>query len=261
MTRASEGVDNWVRIFGGFASLAVLWVAVYWWWGEPKKPQAIPVGTQPAVASAERGDSSLPPPPLTPRPTPIAVPAPAPLAADSTPPTDGPAVTSPAAPSAPATGTGPTSRIEPPKFRAYIVKKGDTFQKIAAKELGSEKRWEILAKANPFVSPGTLQPGRELKIPIDPENIQGKPTQPPAGTPKLDEKKPTGAAEREYVVKAGDTLSGISKKMYGESRHAELIFQANRDVLKQADDLRPGQKLKIPPKPDAGQVSSTNPPR
>jgi nucleoid-associated protein YgaU len=262
MSRPNEGVDNWVRIFGGFASLAVLWIAVYWWWGGPKQAPGIPIGTQPSLAAnAGRASPALPPLPLVPKPAPmpLAVPSGALGQAGATTalqPNTQPEPLGTSAASASITSkpvetvktNGPTMRIEPPKFRAYIVKKGDTLQRIAARELGSEKLWEAIAKANPFISPGTLQPGREIRIPLDPTNIQGKPLPSTGGEPVQDDSP--GSGDREYVVKERDTLSGIAKKMYGDSRLAEVIFKANRDQLKEADDLKVGQKLKIPPKPE-----------
>jgi nucleoid-associated protein YgaU len=47
-------------------------------------------------------------------------------------------------------------------------------------------------------------------------------------------------------VAAKDTLYGISVKYYGNGRQVEAIYQANRDVMKDRTDLRPGMVLKIP---------------
>ena len=49
-----------------------------------------------------------------------------------------------------------------------------------------------------------------------------------------------------YEVKAGDTLSAISQKMYGNARFSNVIFKANGDILKDPNKLRPGMKLIIP---------------
>ena len=49
-----------------------------------------------------------------------------------------------------------------------------------------------------------------------------------------------------YEVKAGDTLSAISQKMYGNARFSNVIFKANGDILKDPNTLRPGMKLIIP---------------
>jgi nucleoid-associated protein YgaU len=49
-----------------------------------------------------------------------------------------------------------------------------------------------------------------------------------------------------YVVQKGDTLSKIAKQFYGDASLYPQIFEANRDVLKDPDKIRPGQKLRIP---------------
>jgi nucleoid-associated protein YgaU len=47
-------------------------------------------------------------------------------------------------------------------------------------------------------------------------------------------------------VKAGDTLSRISKQFYGDADEYMQIFYANRDKLKDPDKIQIGQVLTIP---------------
>jgi len=49
-----------------------------------------------------------------------------------------------------------------------------------------------------------------------------------------------------YEVKAGDTLSGIAKRFYGDASAAGVIERANVDLVKNPNRLRPGMKLIIP---------------
>jgi len=49
-----------------------------------------------------------------------------------------------------------------------------------------------------------------------------------------------------YVVQAGDTLSKIAEKYYGDATLYTKIFEANRDLLKDPNRISPGQKLRIP---------------
>ena len=52
---------------------------------------------------------------------------------------------------------------------------------------------------------------------------------------------------RTYKVKAGDTLSKISKEFYGSPNEYMKIFEANRDVMANKNTLPPiGTELKIP---------------
>ncbi len=59
----------------------------------------------------------------------------------------------------------------------------------------------------------------------------------------------SAAAEPEfemYTVKAGDTLSKLAQHYYGDKFTYSRIFDANRDILDDADKIKVGQKLKIP---------------
>ena len=49
-----------------------------------------------------------------------------------------------------------------------------------------------------------------------------------------------------YVIKSGDTLSGIAAKYYGKGSLYPRIFEANREVIKDPDLIYPGQKIRIP---------------
>jgi len=52
--------------------------------------------------------------------------------------------------------------------------------------------------------------------------------------------------ERTYTVKSGDTLSKIAKETLGNANSYMDIFNANKDVLTDPDQIKPGQVLKIP---------------
>ena len=49
-----------------------------------------------------------------------------------------------------------------------------------------------------------------------------------------------------YIIKKGDTLSAIAKQFYGKANDYPKIFEANREVIKDADLIFPGQKIRIP---------------
>ncbi|GAC1426400.1 MAG: peptidoglycan-binding protein LysM [Burkholderiaceae bacterium] len=51
---------------------------------------------------------------------------------------------------------------------------------------------------------------------------------------------------RYYTVKSGDTLSKISREMYGDANQYNTIFEANRPMLISADRIYPGQMLRVP---------------
>jgi LysM repeat protein len=59
------------------------------------------------------------------------------------------------------------------------------------------------------------------------------------------------AASQSYTVKAGDTLSKISRQFYGDANEYMRIFYANRDKLNDPNKIQVGQQLVIPPDTDA----------
>lgn len=52
--------------------------------------------------------------------------------------------------------------------------------------------------------------------------------------------------EQTYTVQKGDSLSAISRKLYGNANRWQEIFEANRDQLDDPDLIHPGQTLRIP---------------
>ncbi len=65
-----------------------------------------------------------------------------------------------------------------------------------------------------------------------------------------DESKGTQAGPLDFTqwheVKSGDTLSKIAQHYYGDASLYPKIFEANKDVLKDPNLIRVGQKLRIP---------------
>ena len=75
-------------------------------------------------------------------------------------------------------------------------------------------------------------------------NVQsGSSSTAPAPTPVPD---PAKSAPRTYTVVSGDNLSKIAKSIYGDANKWREIYEANTDIIKDPDKIRPGQVLKIP---------------
>jgi len=109
----------------------------------------------------------------------------------------------------------------------YTVQPGDTLSKIAGRLYGNAGKYPVIFEANREVikDPNLIYPGQILRI-IIPPAVQ--------------------AASDNYTVKPGDTLSKIAKEFYGDARKYSIIFEANRDILKDPNIIQPGQKLRIP---------------
>jgi nucleoid-associated protein YgaU len=53
-------------------------------------------------------------------------------------------------------------------------------------------------------------------------------------------------AVRTYTVVAGDSLSKIARRFYGDAKLWKRIHEANRDQIENPDLIHPGQVLKVP---------------
>jgi nucleoid-associated protein YgaU len=91
--------------------------------------------------------------------------------------------------------------------------------------------------SKPSVSAPVTQPAPKPPVPIV--------SPPPAEEPKPTEPKP---AQQIHVVEPGQTLSAISTLYYGRADGWQKILDANSDLLQNPSQIRPGMRLKIPPK-------------
>jgi nucleoid-associated protein YgaU len=73
------------------------------------------------------------------------------------------------------------------------------------------------------------------------------PDKPAAARTIVDESEIIQISEPQtYTVRAGDTLSNIGKRFYGDANQYERIFRMNRDKLDKRNDVLPGQILTLP---------------
>lgn len=104
-------------------------------------------------------------------------------------------------------------------------------QGVAPSEQAKNKVWDQIKVVNPNWA-------QELTadISVDPN---AKPAQAQSAAAP-------GGQQRSYTVQPGDSLSKISKELYGNPNEYMKIFEANRDVLSDPNKISPGQTLKIP---------------
>jgi len=106
---------------------------------------------------------------------------------------------------------------------------GKLFIKGRAPSLeAANKVWDEIKKINPRLDDIVAD------FPVDPSLAS-------TSQPKAQPSRP-----QTYTVKPGDTLSKISKQFYGNSNDYMRIFNANKDKLKDPDQVQAGQELKIP---------------
>jgi nucleoid-associated protein YgaU len=165
--------------------------------------------------------------------------------------------------------------------RAYVVKDGDSFWTISAKQYGTGKYFRALEEFNRHrlaaYEDGVriLRPGTEILLPSV-AVLQAKGSSPKlsgtAGTPvalgdgfkarRAIERAPEqgsqdvarqtnasggrGGTSRVYRVKDGDSLSKIAQRELGTSKRWQEIYELNADKLEGQDVLKVGMELKLP---------------
>jgi nucleoid-associated protein YgaU len=176
--------------------------------------------------------------------------------------------------------------------RAYVVKEGDSFWSISAKQYGTGKYFRALEEFNRHRLAAyeegrrVLRPGTEILLPHA-SVLQSKsatPKQnnaaPPVGEKdgfrarqgadlsqerdfrdpqrsapdRVDSRSTHGAAPRIYRVQEGDTLSKISQRELGTSKRWQEIYELNEDKLVNERSLKIGMELKLPADPSAEKL-------
>jgi len=142
-------------------------------------------------------------------------------------------------------------------------------------KLGSKSYASKIAEANPGMKANALRVGKTITIPAKTEKKEETAVVvPPPSDPVPTPKKPEASAladvggKKIYTVQSGDTLSGISAKVYNTSRHYQKIYEANKDQIDDPNTLQVGAKLVMPELPSkpaavngasAGAVATTSP--
>jgi len=152
----------------------------------------------------------------------------------------------------------------------YVIKEGDTLDGIAQRTLGGKAYASKIMEANPGLKPTALRPGKTIKLPrIEKAGVEKKDEAPvfvqdPA--PKTEVKvEPAPKTEttkvvdgkKTYTVQPGDTLSGISVKVYNTSRHYQKIYEANKDAIEDPNTLQVGLNLVMPDLPSKTATANT----
>lgn len=235
------------RLVLGAMALAGLWVVTFWLWPTRAAEPAIRFAAEPGAPRQERAAVSVAAQQAPPR---MAALSHAPVAQ-----AEPPAVKQEPRQAAPVVAPAPepaarAAGVIPPAFTMRTVQAGQTMQSIAKAVYGDGGRWTVISRANPKVDPVKLKAGMELRIPVDPENVQGVPAsaarERAAAAPSAERAAPSRG---EHVVAQGETLSGISKQVYGTTAHWRAILNANKDRLSEPEDIRAGMTLVIPAKP------------
>lgn len=151
--------------------------------------------------------------------------------------------------------------------QTHKVVDGDTLPQLAQQYLGRADRYLEIFDYNRDVlqSPDVLPIGAELRIPSplaapagDVENTKSAASPTAANTavpaaPLVPLIAPTAkpastqrSGPRTYKVQPGDNLVDIARKLYGDGRRHQDLYEANRSAMRNPGDLTPGMVLTVP---------------
>ena len=139
----------------------------------------------------------------------------------------------------------------------YDWKAGDSWASVAQHVYGESRYESILRAANEGMH--QPKPGDPILVPttdMGKAPLSAVPTPAKVESGRQGAKSTTGkegaatpvapGSERVHEVKAGDSLSSISKQYYGTTTRWKEIAEANKGVLKDPNKLKVGMKLRIP---------------
>ena len=89
-------------------------------------------------------------------------------------------------------------------------------------------------------------PGDDQPVPVVDRSAAGPPDQSTSEQSDPIAPAPAESSARTHIVRQRETLSAISMQYYGTPNKWQKIADANKDVLKDPNKIRPGTKLTIP---------------
>lgn len=222
-----------------------------------------PVGNDASTPIA--AEPSMPPATVTETLVKPITPAPSPDPVRAVPPPAGRISMDPATqPSSVPPKTTAVAPAAPQKMTVHVVQAGDTFSSLASKYLGSVKYANLIAKANPKISPNKLYVGAKLNIPAAPpvaDKTTAKPDATTADKAKADKAKviaPPVDPARAYTIKRGDKWEDLGKRFMGDKASWTILYEMNRERFPgNSRTLQPGMVIEVPPKP-ASTTSTTD---
>jgi len=132
-------------------------------------------------------------------------------------------------------------------FVFHEVRPGESLIGIARRYYADDSLVKELARFNEIDNPDTIRVGHRLRIPeVDALRSGAAGRGHSSNEPSTDQPRSDATVYTTYTVKRGDTLSEISQELLGTARRWREIYEMNRDVIRDADNLIAGTELKIP---------------
>ena len=116
-----------------------------------------------------------------------------------------------------------------PKEREYTVQTGDTLYDISDKYYGTGIYFDDIAEYNGIEDPSHIMPGDTIKLP----NIES-------------DKEVQPTTIQTYTVQAGDNLTTICQKIYGDDSYNLALKLAEYNGIEDPNMIKQGQVLELP---------------
>jgi nucleoid-associated protein YgaU len=134
----------------------------------------------------------------------------------------------------------------------YVIKSGQTLSSIAAEVYGNSRFWVAIQRENKGLDANHLKVGSKIILP-DITPLRPDPIAMVADDVEAPAAKITSTAKSNghtYIVKSGDSLYGISKRLLGSGRKADALYALNKDEIgPDKSKLKLGMVLKLPVTP------------
>ncbi|HEX7898172.1 MAG TPA: LysM peptidoglycan-binding domain-containing protein [Planctomycetota bacterium] len=141
----------------------------------------------------------------------------------------------------------PPPAAAPARSDEYVIEAGDTLETIAQAKYGSRVFQSLILEANAGLNPNALRIGKKILLPAKPEKAEKAPEAVAVKEIAPEPAVADSTGVKTYVVQAGDTLSGISTKVYKTSRNVDKIMAANG--ISDPHTVAVGMKLTMPDLP------------
>ncbi len=135
--------------------------------------------------------------------------------------------------------------IPPPEVAVHDVKPGESLRAICRRYYGNADLAGPLARYNGVSDPDVLQADQRLRIPsaavlLDPLARWD------AGQEYTKAASSTDARSVTYTIRPGESLSEIAQRLLNSAGRWKQLYELNRDVLSDPDEIRAGTVITIP---------------
>ncbi|MHC4099292.1 MAG: LysM peptidoglycan-binding domain-containing protein, partial [Planctomycetota bacterium] len=141
----------------------------------------------------------------------------------------------------PANGPATPAVMPPAEVQFHDVRPGESLSEICHRYYGDVCLTDELADVNGIDDPDELRAGHRLRLPAPVELAPERQIVPPPEAPAA-----AGPEYGSYRIMPGDSLSGIARRFLQSADQWRRLYELNRDVIGDPDNIRAGTVIRIP---------------